>query len=390
MATEIACGVIRRKLTLDSTISRLSKTAFSQLHPLLIQILRIGLYQLIYLDKVPDYAAVNEAVDQARRRLHRGAADFVNALLRKFIASDKSLQYPSPSEDFAGYLSIRCSHPRWLARRWIDQFGREKTEAIFSANNSPPPIFIRTNRLKVSASELMSQLTLEGITAQVVEDESGALQVKSPGKISDLMAFKLGYFYVQDLTPMRAALLLAPSAGERILDLCSAPGGKAAHAAELMGNRGLIVAVDKNRGKLRRVEQNIARLAVTIIQPVAADALRISNLFKPQSFDRILIDAPCSNSGVFRRRVEARWRLKPEDFSYYHRLQLRFLLESGPLLRKKGTLIYSTCSIDPEENEDVLEDFIRRKPEYKVSLQKTFYPSPNNGDGGYMARLQKE
>lgn len=389
LASEIARGVIRRKLTLDSIIGRLSQTEFTKLHPLLIQILRVGLYQLTYLDRVPDYAAVNEAVGQARRRLHRGAANFCNALLRKFIASGKNIEFPEPAEDFAGYLSLRYSHPRWLAQRWIDYFGPEKTEAIFSANNSPPPIFIRTNRLKISPSGLMNQLVQEGITAQFCDEELGTLRLESPGKIASLAAFRLGYFYVQDLTAMRAAPLLSPCAGERILDLCSAPGGKATHAAELMENRGLIVAVDRKPEKMRRLQQNIARLGTSVILPVMADASRISTLFRPRSFDRIVADVPCSNTGVLRRRVEVRWRLKPGDFDYYHRLQLGFLLESAPLLRENGILLYSTCSIDSRENQQVVEEFIRRKPEYEILRQETFFPSENGGDGGYMTRLQK-
>ena len=200
----------------------------------------------------------------------------------------------------------------------------------------------------------MNQLAQEGLTAQIADEKLGALRLESAAKIASLAAFRCGYFYVQDLTAMRAAPFLAPCAGERILDLCSVPGGKSTHAAELMENRGLIVAVDKKHDRLLRLEENIARLGTPIIQPVTADASRISTLFRPRSFDRIAADVPCSNTGVLRRRVEARWRLRPRDFDHYHRLQLGFLLESAPLLRENGILLYITCSIDPQENQQVV------------------------------------
>ena len=283
MATEIAFGVIRRKLTLDSIIAHLSHTEFQRLHPTLVCILRISLYQMLHLDKVPDYAAVNEAVKQTQKRLHTGAGSFANALLRKFISSGKHVPYPSPEEDLAGYLSINYSHPRWLAERWVSQFGRETTESVFRIDNLPPPLFVRASRLKISASELADELARENVSAQVCDERLGGLRLDFSGKVSSLKAFKRGYFYVQDITAMRAAPTLAPAPGECVLDLCGAPGGKATHAAELMDNRGLVISVDKSREKIRLLEENIARLGTAIIQPLVADVAGISRLF-PSEF----------------------------------------------------------------------------------------------------------
>lgn len=388
LAYEITCGVIRRKITLDAVISRLSRIKFKRLQPAMVNVLRIGLYQLLYLEGVPDYAAVNETVKQARKKLNPGAAGFVNALLRKFISSGKNVEYPSRAENASEYISIKHSHPRWLVEKWLKTFGEEKTEQLCRINNLPPAVFIRANQLKISPQELVKQLSRERVGAEIIDQNLGALRLDLEGKISELDTFRRGYFYVQDLTAMQVAPFSSPVEGKPLLDVCAAPGGKSTHAAELMNNTGIVISIDKNMNKIDRLLQNISRLAAVSITPVVADASRLSHLFKNKTFDRAILDAPCSNTGVFRRRIEARWRLKPEDFVHYHQLQLRFLLECAPLLKKNGILVYSTCSIDSEENEQVVEEFLNCRTDYNLLEQKSFFPSEHSGDGGFMARLK--
>lgn len=388
LTQELAFGVVRRKLTLDTIVSHFSNKDIEKIQPVLLNILRVGLYQLIYLDKVPDYAAINEAVKLAKKYVNPGAGGFVNALLRKIIAAGKTIEYPSREEDSHEYLSIKFSHPKWLAERWTGFFGGEKTEEIFSINNVPPPVYIRVNQTKISAHDLLRELENELVKSEIINKDIGALILHSPGNISELETFRLGYFYVQDLTAMQAALFLAPKKGERILDACAAPGGKSTHLAELTGNDATIVGVDQNLSKISLIVQNAARLQTPCVQPVVGDAAKLGGLFKQECFDRIILDAPCSNTGVFRRRVEARWRLKPEDFSYYQQMQLNFLTECAPLLKKGGTLVYCTCSIDPEENQQVVEKFLELKTGWELVDQKSFFPSEDQGDGGYMARLR--
>jgi len=387
LAHELACGVVRREMTLDAVISGLARKNISRLHPVLLHILRLALYQIIYLDRIPDYAAVDEAVKQARGKLNRSAAGFANALLRRFVESGKQIPLPSRAEQPARFISIKHSHPAWLVERWIDLFGEEKTERICENNNSRPPLVVRVNRNKTTLAGLLSALEQEQIDAVVLDEDLGAIQFGSPGKITGIEAFKLGLFYVQDLTAMRVAKFASPAENELILDACAAPGGKCTHIAELTGNRTTVVALDRSPEKMQQVMQNVARLAAASIVPIVGDAGGLSRIFKEQSFDRIVLDAPCSNSGVFRRRVEARRRLKPGDFAHYHGLQLWFLLECAPLVKRGGRLVYSTCSIDPEENEQVVEDFLGRDPDFWLEEQQTYLPSENSADGGFMARM---
>ena len=389
LAQELSRGTIQRKLTLDSVLSRLAKKNINRIHPVLLNIMRLALYQIIFLDRIPDYAAVDEAVKQARKRLGRHAAGFANALLRRFLDSGKELVLPPRSGRLSSHISVKHSHPRWLVERWIEAFGEEKTEHICAVNNLRPPLFIRVNRNKVSLGELLDKLETEQIESAVVDQELGAIRVDAHGAITRTDAFKRGWFYIQDLTAMRTAKFVSPAKGERILDVCAAPGGKCTHVAELTENAAIVISMDRSLAKIGRVMQNVARLATVSIVPVVGDAANVSSLFKEESFDRVIVDAPCSNTGVLRRRVEARWRLRPEDFAYYHNLQLQFLVECAPLVKKGGVLVYSTCSIDPEENQGVGESFLEKRPDFRLEDQLAVLPSESGGDGGFMARFSR-
>jgi 16S rRNA (cytosine967-C5)-methyltransferase len=389
LARELTRGTIQRKLTLDSVVSRLAKKKISRIHPILLNIIRLALYQIIFLDRIPDYAAVDEAVKQARKKLGRHAAGFANALLRRFLDSGKEVVLPPGDEQFAGHISIKHSHPQWLIERWIESFGEEMTEKICEANNFRSPMFIRVNRNKVSLEKLLEGLETEGIEAVVVDEELGAIRVDVHGPVTGTDAFKLGWFYIQDLTAMRTAKFASPVKGEKILDVCASPGGKCTHIAELTENSAIVFAMDRSLAKIGRVMQNVARLAAVSIVPVVGDAANVSSIFKQESFDRVIVDAPCSNTGVLRRRAEARWRLHPEDFAYYHEMQLRFLVECAPLVKKGGVMVYSTCSIDPEENQGVGEAFLEKRSDFRLEDQQAFLPSESGGDGGFMTKLSR-
>jgi 16S rRNA (cytosine967-C5)-methyltransferase len=389
-ATELVYGVIRRRLTLDWVIERFANRPLEKLDAALRLILHVALYQLLFMNSVPDYAAVNEAVEAAKRRLHAGAATFANGLLRAVLRARSTLPYPPRSDDLVEHLAVVHSHPRWLVQRWINHLGPERTEAVCAVDNQPPPIVLRANRLKLSRDELIDRLRAEGVDAQALEQDDAAVRIAPPPRALDaLEAYARGEFYVQDLTPMRVTRLLDPKPGERVLDLCAAPGGKTSHCAEIMDDSGRVVACDLNEKRLRLLEENMARLAITCVEIARCDARHLPDLIPPGSFDRVLLDVPCSNTGVLRRRVEARWRLKENDIASLADRQAELLEAAAPMPKPGGVLVYSTCSIEPEENDQLIRRFLSRHGDFTLDAETLVLPSAGGGDGGYMARMSR-
>jgi 16S rRNA (cytosine967-C5)-methyltransferase len=388
LATELVYSAVRRRLTLDWVIEKFSGVEIKRIEPTLRQILRLGVLQLLYIRSVPEYAAVNESVQLARSVLNKKAAGFANAVLRKVPSDASAIPFPPREEDLVAHLSIAHSHPAWLIRRWVDRFGENAAESICVANNTPPPITGRVNTLKTTRDELAAKLAEEGVEAVPLEQEQMLEIVNSPKRISQLVSFQEGLFYLQDVSATIPARMLASRPGQMVLDLCSAPGGKATHVAELMGNRGLIVACDIDAGKMALLRDNIQRLGTTIVRPLLAQGTQIESVLKPE-FDHVLIDAPCSNTGVLRRRVEARWRLNERDLKAIQQLQLRLLLSGCRVLKKGGLLVYSTCSIEREENENVVRAFLKGATDFVLLEERNLFPEEKAGDGGYVARLGK-
>lgn len=384
--TGLVYGVTRRRLTLDWLIERFSTRPLDRLTPELHVILRLALYQILYLDAVPDYAAVSEAVDAARGRVHEGAARFANAVLRAALRAKAGLPWP-PESDLVEHLAVVHSHPRWLVARWLKHLGRQKTAELCATNNVPSPITVRANRLKLTRDELLEHFRTDGVEATALDD--AALRIEDPGPIDALDTYQRGEFYVQDRTAMRAARLLDPQPGEAVLDLCAAPGGKTGHCAELMGDTGRIVACDLDEHRLDRLRENMARLGIRCVEPARCDARHLPELIPPGSFDRVLLDAPCSNTGVLRRRVDARWRLSEADIAAFGARQAELLDVAALMCKPGGILVYSTCSIEPEENELVVRGFLSRHGEFQLESETGVLPTPDGGDGGYVARVVK-
>ncbi|MBN1918011.1 MAG: 16S rRNA (cytosine(967)-C(5))-methyltransferase RsmB [Verrucomicrobia bacterium] len=384
--TGLVCGVTRRRLTLDWLIERFSTRPLDRLTPELHVILRLGLCQILYLDAVPDYAAVSEAVDAARRRVHEGAARFANAVLRAVLRAKADLPWP-PETGLVDHLAVVHSHPRWLVARWLKHLGREKTIEICTTNNSPSPLFVRANRLKLTRDELLAHFAQSGVEATPLDGDPSAARIEDPGPIDALETYQRGEFYVQDLTAMRVAPLLDPQPGETVLDLCAAPGGKTGHCAELMRDTGRIVACDVEGRRLDRLRENMARLGITCVEPARCDALHLPRLIPVGSFDRVLLDAPCSNTGVLRRRVDARWRLTEADLAAFGARQAELLDVAARMARPRAVLVYSTCSIEPEENAHVVRGFLSRHGEFRLESETAILPTLDGGDGGYTARL---
>lgn len=357
--TELVYGSLRQRAYLDFAIDRYLDRPPARVSGRLRCLLRLGAYQLLFLSRVPASAAVNETVRLARSLGGRGVTGFVNAVMRQ-TARSGAPEAPPLAEDPVRHISIRYSHPEWLVSRWVKRYGIEPTIRITRENNLPAPLTVRVNRLKTTREALIVSLEAEGVRAEpCAVSEDGIRLTLGDGSrgVPALKSFVRGDFYVQDEAAQLVTALVDPQPGERILDACAAPGGKTTHMAERMDDRGRIVALDADRSRLRPLVENVKRLGITIIEPSTADVTRSLARLGRGTFDRVLVDAPCSGFGLLRRNPEARWR-KTEDLIFqYHSRQVAILAAVAPVLKPGGVLVYSTCTTEPEENERVVEKF---------------------------------
>jgi 16S rRNA (cytosine967-C5)-methyltransferase len=359
-----------------------------EITPGIDDILRLGVYQLLYLDRVPAYAAVDETVELAKRFGPRGSEKFVNAVLRAAHHRRGETAPAAKEKSPACSLATSHSHPLWLVERWLARWGRAEVEALCVAHNTVPPLTVRVNRVRTSRDELMTKLARERARAVPHGGHPLALDIEElPCPLRDLASFREGLFQVQDVSGMRVVDLLGPRARERIADLCAGPGGKATGIAEAMGDEGEVICVELRRRKAGMISENAKRLGLNCITVVIGDALRAGTSIDTQPVDRVLVDAPCSNTGVLRRRPEARWRVSENDISRLAGRQVALLTAGAAVVRRGGILVYSTCSIEPEENEKVVERFLQGFPGFGIEDQISLYPHRSGCDGGYAARL---
>lgn len=404
--TELAYGVMQRRNTLDWVLSLFLNRPMEKLTIWIRNILRMGVYQLLYLPRIPDSAAVDEAVKLAYRYGHRGVASLVNAVLRKVSAEKGSLPWPSREEDPALYLSLRHSYPLWMVERWMENMGFEEAEAFCAAGNKVPPLTVRTNTLKLSKAELKKRLELEGVGAEDLVYAPEGLHLKLNKRLVELESFREGLFQVQGESSMLVAPLLNPQPGESVLDLCSAPGGKTVHLGILMQNRGNIVAADLYPQRLKLVQDAARRQGIDIINIEKLDG-RSVNPDKEGAFQRVLVDVPCSGLGVIRRKGDLKWRRRPEDILSLAELQLQLLKGAFKYLCRGGVLLYSACTTEPEETTGVIEKFLAAEPSAKpVTLSPLLpeklrgeekregmlylWPHKHNLDGFFLARIRKK
>lgn len=366
LLTELFYGILRNLSRLDFMLARLTPRKIDRATRCL---LRLGLYQLFDL-RVPPHAAVNETVALAGR-----ARTFVNALLRLADRERERLH----EELAAAPAPVRFSHPEYLWARWEARYGPAATAELGAWNNRPAELFVRANRLKVTAGELLATVP----TAEPVPGREDMLRVASIPP----SWFVAGLCYIQDPSTLLACDLLDPRPGETVLDACAAPGGKTSRLAELMENGGCLVACDSRPDRVARLRGNLDRLGVANVKVVAHDWLAGPPPFAPATFDRILVDVPCSNTGVFRRRVDARWRLAPDDLHRLPDLQLALMAAVLPLLKPGGVIVYSTCSIEPEENEGLIERLRERTPALDLIESRQLIPMVDGVDGAYAAKL---
>ena len=385
LCQELAYGIVRWQATLDWLIAR--KTDARVQKPMLQNLLRLGLYQIFWLDRIPAHAAVHETVELARQSGFHSQAGFINALLRgylrEFDVTRGLLAELKRTQPHLGY-----SHPEWLATRWQTRWGAEHTAQLMEWNNTPPKAFARVNTLKADPAKLLVQWRDENVEYDFIRrdwiEENAVFELKSHPPLSQLPSFQQGLFYVQDPSTLLAVRELDPQPGESVLDLCAAPGGKLTALAQLMHNEGRLLAHDTTPDRLKLIDQNCARLGVTCAQTLLPSTL---NSQPSTTFDRILLDAPCSNTGVMRRRVDLRWRIRLGELGRLRLTQLELLRQAATLLKPGGLLVYSTCSLEPEENSEVINEFLGGRADFKLERTRELLPFVDGVDGTFSARM---
>jgi 16S rRNA (cytosine967-C5)-methyltransferase len=394
LCMELVYGVVRWRAALDWLIGR--KTGNRAQKPTLQNLLRLGLYQIFWLERIPDHAAVNVTVELAKRLGFGPQAGFVNAVLRGFLresdATRSLLDELRATQPALGY-----SHPEWLVQRWEARWGRTPTVELLDWNNSPPKTFARVNTLKVDPATLLPVWRDENVEYDFVQrgwlEENLVFELKSHPPLNRLKSFQDGLFYIQDPSTLLAVRELDPKPGETVLDLCAAPGGKLTYIAQLMKNEGRLVGYDTSADRIKLVTENCARLGVTCVErfsaqtnPSGSDSFGIG----PDRFDRVLVDAPCSNTGVMRRRVDLRWRVTSEEITRLRNNQLQLLRRAVALVKPGGTLVYSTCSLEPEENSEVVNVVLAENPWLRLQSDRELIPFSDNSDGAFVAHMRRE
>jgi 16S rRNA (cytosine967-C5)-methyltransferase len=418
LTVELTYGVLRRLSTLDWRLQPVAAKPLPRL-PIMVQmILRLGAYQCLFLDRIPVSAAVDESVRLAKLHQHilkKDWSGFVNAVLRSLLRQSAP-PLPEVDREPAKALAIRHAMPEWLAARWIERLGISAAALLCERSSAVPPVSLRVNRLKTTPEALLQRFAEEGLVAKPSSVSPVGVILQEGGVISSLPGFEEGTFYVEDEAAQLIPPLVDPRPGDRVLDACAAPGGKTTHLAELMENRGSITAVDRKEVRLAKLKRNCARLGISIVDTVAGDARQLPRSLlgvrhavdeNQAVFDRILVDAPCSGLGVLRRHPEAKWRKEPESFLRHQALQLQILHAVAPCLRPGGVLVYSTCSTEREENEDVVDQFCRTHAGFCRESVSPWLPvaarrflteqgdlstrdNRESMDGFYAARLKKD
>lgn len=369
LATELSYGVLRWQGRLDYLLAVVTDRPWERVDPMLRRLLRLGAYQLLFLTRIPAYAAVNETVALTqhvmRSQLKLGAKAFVNAILRRLLERHATIRFPDPSSDPVGALAARWSHPPWLVARWLTRLGAEEAEAFLRGNNDAPALSVVVNRLKSRPEEVkerLARIACSVTPGQFIPDAfhltDGAEALRDP-------AFADGWYFPMDEAAALPVLLLDPQPGEVVLDACAGGGGKTALLSGQLAGTGRVIALDPSARAHRRLREARARLGLDRVSPIRADARQASRLFAC-SVDRALVDAPCSGLGTLRRHPERKWQQQESGLTTLARLQLELLHGVAPVLRPGGVLVYSTCSLEPEETDAVVETFLRDFPEFTV------------------------
>jgi 16S rRNA (cytosine967-C5)-methyltransferase len=400
LLNELVHGVLRNESKLDWVLTGFYHGQYSKVVPNVRNALRVSLYQILFLTRIPHHAAVNQAIEFVKKYRGQKLADTMNGLLRNIARNVENIRYPVATADELQYLSVVHSHPTWLVKRWHSRFGFEATESLCKSNNMRPFLTLRPNSLKTTYDVLIHELEEMGIDYRRCFFLSNYVTVRNLPNIRQTKNFIDGHFTIQDESAGLAGLLLSPQPGEYVIDLCSAPGGKAIHAAELMKNEGKIIAVDRYFTRLNLVRNATERLGVSIIDLLEADATTL----ELEPADKVILDAPCSGLGVLSKKPDIKWKRQPEDIVNLVELQRQMLENAARLVKPGGVIVYSTCTMEPEENLLQVKAFLEVHPEFEVDhagrylpaevvsvhgFMETF-PHKQRMDGAFAARLVKK
>ena len=383
---ELTYGVLENKIWLDHILDQLVDNGIDSVKKQDLTILRMGLYQMLKMDSVPDYAAINESVALAKR-FARGRGGFINGVLRSYDKKKDSITFPDPEEDPVAYLSVKYSYEPWIVQLWLDSYDREFTEALLAAGNETPDMTIRYNWLKVMRQDLIDILTQGGYEVAPGSYAVNALKVKGPNLL-ETNAYKNGLFSVQDEASQLTAEILDPKKGDTIIDVCAAPGGKTMAIAERMNNTGEIIAQDIYKRKVDLVDKEAKRLGVTIVKTRTWDGTRVDSSMVGKA-DRVICDVPCSGLGVVRRKPEIKYKKETEEFLLLPKKQLTILNSSAQYVKPGGVLMYCTCTINPAENEEVVSSFLKNHANFRMVETKQLFPHTNGTDGFFICKMEK-
>ncbi|WP_026476442.1 16S rRNA (cytosine(967)-C(5))-methyltransferase RsmB [Alkaliphilus transvaalensis] len=402
--TELVYGVLENVIYIDHVIKQFSSVKLKKIHPYTLILLRLGIYQILFLDKIPASAAVNESVNLAKK-YNKQTSGFVNAILRNTIRNDKAIKMPDKEKETVKYLSITYSHPEWMVEQFLKHFSLDFTEELLKANNETPELNLRVNTLKISVDECIKLLKEQGFEVQQNPYIKEALTLNNVTSLQDFQLLKEGYLYIQDFGSMLIARVMDPKEEDFIIDVCSAPGGKTTHMAQLMKNKGKILARDVHDHKLKLIKKNAKTLGINIIKTEAFNGKELDENLIDMA-DGVLVDAPCSGFGIIRRKPEIKYRKKPDDLKEITEMQLEILVKASKYVKPKGYLVYSTCTVEPSENIGIIERFLANNDKFKlVNVGKEYsdlipgepqgetvqlYPNTHKTDGFFIAKLQRK
>ncbi|TAL67556.1 MAG: 16S rRNA (cytosine(967)-C(5))-methyltransferase RsmB [Bacteroidetes bacterium] len=401
LLTELVNGVIRWKWKLDWVLTGFYQGDYLKCLNIVKNALRVGLYQILFLEKIPVHAAVNESVEIVKKIQGDKTAGLVNAVLRNIARNIDNVRFPEKAEDLQYYLSVVYSHPRWMVKRWLERFGEQEAEALLSANNRRPFIPIRINTLKATQENVLQYLNEKGISYFVSRFIPTSIILKSPRlDIRSLEIFRDGLITIQDTSAALAAKLANPTPGQKVLDMCAAPGGKSFLLAELMKNEGELISIDKYAAKMRFIEDGARRLGLNIIKATTADAETVE---LGEEFDIVVTDVPCSGLGTISKKPDIKWKREREDLPVLQAMQRRILLNAVHHVKPGGAILYSTCTTEPEENTDNIKWLLEVFPNFELDPAEKYLPGEvcSNGflqtyphkhyiDGAFAARLIKK
>ena len=386
LLSEIVYGVIKNKLKIDYVIKSFSKVKLKKISPWVLNILRSGIYQILFLERIPDSAACNECVKLAKKYSNKGGVGFVNGLLRSVSRSKDEIQFPEYKDGVIEYFSVKYSFPEWLVKKLIVQYGEEKAERFMAESNTAHGTDVRVNTLKTTLKELSQIFSEKDIKHTISEKAQNIITVNANINLTMLCEYKEGLFSLQNSSSKRAIDVLAPRTGDFVIDLCAAPGGKSCAAAELMENKGEILSFDLYEHKKALIENSANRLGIDIIKVGVGDASYLNNDLIKKA-DRVIVDAPCSGIGVIHKKPDIKWKRNEEDISELKDIQLRILNNAAEYVKPGGVLLYSTCTVLKEENEDNIREFLNNNTSFIVEHEEQILTDKAGESGFYICKM---